>query len=82
MLNESAARAQGWSPEEAIGKKYRLYAYENEVYFSDIRGSVVGVVEDFHVAPLGQPIEPLMLMPAQAGEWFFCRLGARTRGAG
>ncbi len=70
VINESAARVQGWTPDEAIGKNYRLFAYENEVYFSDIRGTVVGVVEDFHVAPLGQPIEPLMLMRAEAGDWF------------
>lgn len=46
ILNETAVKSIGW--EEPIGKKF-----EN--------GIVVGVVKDFHFAPLHQGIEPLVM---------------------
>jgi len=56
ILNESAARALGWSPEEAIGKK---------MYLDESRpGEVKGVVRDFHFESLHTPIRPLVLFPA------------------
>jgi putative ABC transport system permease protein len=58
ILNEKAAKAMGWKPEEAIGKK--MFLGENR------RGEVKGVVEDFHFASLHSSIEPLILF---TGEW-------------
>ncbi len=56
VLNESAARALGWSPEEAIGKK---------MYLDEFRpGEVKGVVKDFHFESLHTPIRPLVLFPS------------------
>lgn len=56
ILNESAARALGWSPEEAIGKK---------MYLDESRpGEVKGVVKDFHFESLHTPIRPLVLFPS------------------
>ncbi|MCA0398806.1 MAG: ABC transporter permease [Bacteroidetes bacterium] len=55
ILNESAARELGWTPQEAIGKK---------MYLDDSRpGEVKGVVKDFHFASLHNPIQSLVLFP-------------------
>ncbi|HTR28419.1 MAG TPA: ABC transporter permease [Puia sp.] len=52
MLNESAAKALGWTPRQAIGRT---------IYRSGNRGLVKAVVKDFHFAPLHQPIGPLVI---------------------
>jgi putative ABC transport system permease protein len=58
VLNESAARALGWKPQDAIGKK---------MYLDESRpGEVKAVVKDFHFASLHSQIEPLVLFP---GGW-------------
>ena len=55
LLNESAARHFGWTPEEAIGQT---------LHSSGLGGDtrVKGVVEDFHFDSLHKPIEPLVLV--------------------
>jgi putative ABC transport system permease protein len=56
ILNETAVRAMGWSPDEAIGKR---------MFLGDQRpGEVAAVVKDFHFASLKSPIEPLVMFPA------------------
>ncbi len=56
ILNESAARALGWSPEEAVGQK---------MYLDESRpGEVKGVVRDFHFESLHTEIKPLVLFPS------------------
>ncbi|MEI9908191.1 MAG: FtsX-like permease family protein [Bacteroidota bacterium] len=58
IINESAAKALGWKPGEAIGKK---------MFLGEQRpGIVKGVIKDFHFASLHNPIEPLVLFP---GGW-------------
>jgi putative ABC transport system permease protein len=52
MLNETAAKALGWTPEQAIGRT---------IYRSGASGIVKAVVKDFHYAPLHQPIGPLVI---------------------
>jgi putative ABC transport system permease protein len=51
IINESAARAIGWKPEEAIGK----------TIVKGSPGIVKGVVKDFHFSSMHQPIGPLMI---------------------
>lgn len=51
ILNETAARAMGWTPEEAIGKQF----IHNE------EETVIGVVKDFHMHSLHMEIKPLMI---------------------
>ena len=51
MLNESAAKALGWTPEQAIGKT----VYKNRP------GTVKAVVKDFHFASMHESIGPLIL---------------------
>lgn len=50
MINETAAKAQGWTPEEAIGS----------VYGNDF--PVIGVIRDIHMHSMHEPIQPLMLI--------------------
>jgi putative ABC transport system permease protein len=51
VINESAARMVGWSNEEAVGK-----ALKN----GSVKGTVVGVVKDFHFESLHEPIVPVV----------------------
>src|SRR5690606_30432135 len=53
-VNQALVREMGW--EVALGK---------ELYFqvSDMRGRVIGVVEDFNFRSLHEPIRPLALLP-------------------
>lgn len=51
ILNETAVRKLGWTPEEAIGK----------IVSRGERGIVKGVVRDFNFASVHQAIGPLML---------------------
>ena len=64
ILNETAAGALGWAtPEEAIGKQvYLNNEYKNEV---------VGVIQDFHMKSLHQPIQPMALLHYPYGTTFF-----------
>ena len=55
ILNESAAKQLGWTPQEAIGKKMFLG--------NERPGIVVGVVKDFHFESLHTPIKPFILFP-------------------
>ncbi|HSJ68761.1 MAG TPA: ABC transporter permease [Anditalea sp.] len=49
VINESAVKKFGWTPEEAIGKSFHLFK----------PGVIIGVVEDFHTSSLRDNIEPL-----------------------
>lgn len=51
ILNETAAKALGWTPEQAIGKKVEKNA----------PGEVRAVVKDFYFSSLHQPVGPLVL---------------------
>ncbi|MCG8387917.1 MAG: ABC transporter permease [Cytophagales bacterium] len=51
ILNETAARALGWSPTEAIGKQFTHDGVE----------TIIGVVEDFHMHSMHHAIQPLMM---------------------
>ena len=51
MLNESAVKALGWSPQEAIGKTIE----------KGREGTVKAVVKDFHFRSMHEPINPLVI---------------------
>ena len=51
ILNQSAVKALGWKPNEAIGRTITKGAL----------GTVKGVVQDFHFASLHEPIGPLAI---------------------
>ena len=52
IINETAAKKIGWTPEQALGKTITRY---------NQNGIVKGVVRDFHFASLHQPIGPILL---------------------
>ena len=56
ILNESAVRKIGWTPQEAIGKTVT----------KGQPGIIKGVVRDFNFSSLRQPIGPLMIFPDTA----------------
>ncbi len=51
LINETAAKRMGWSPDQAVGKTIR---------FSNIEGKIIGVVKDFHFRPMTVSIDPLL----------------------
>ncbi len=69
ILNESAARQLGWTPEQAVGKKM----------FLDISrpGYVKGVVKDFNFESLQSPIKPFVLFPEIEGSELLVKLNGQ-----
>jgi putative ABC transport system permease protein len=68
ILNESAARELGWSPEQAIGKK---------MFLDESRpGYVKGVVKDFNFESMHQPIKSLVLFPESRVNYLMLKLNA------
>lgn len=61
MINETAAKALGWTATEAIGKSFRDI---------DVEATIIGVVRDFHMHSMHLSIAPLMLTPNQQSEGF------------
>jgi putative ABC transport system permease protein len=53
ILNETAVRNLGWTPQEAIGRRLNVQG----------PGEVTAVVRDFHFASLHQAITPLVIFP-------------------
>ncbi|RFS16560.1 ABC transporter permease [Emticicia sp. C21] len=51
IINASAAKRMGWTPEQAIGKTFSLW---------ETKGKIIGVVQDFHFHPLNTLIEPFV----------------------
>ncbi|MCO6498647.1 MAG: ABC transporter permease [Chitinophagaceae bacterium] len=68
ILNESAAKQLGWTPEEAIGKK---------MFLGDNRpGFVRGVVKDFNYQSLHEAIKPVVLFSSYYGSGLLVKIGA------
>jgi putative ABC transport system permease protein len=66
ILNESAARELGWSPELAIGKK---------MFLDESRpGYVKGVIKDFNFESMHQPIKSLVLFPEARANYLMLKL--------
>ncbi|MTI38292.1 ABC transporter permease [Fulvivirga lutimaris] len=57
IINESAAKKLGWTPEEAIGQEMVL----------NKEGIIVGVIQDFNFQSLRNDINPLVLFTATWG---------------
>jgi putative ABC transport system permease protein len=54
ILNRSAVREFGWTPEQAIGKEFSVGG--------NPKGTVIGVVEDFHFESLQRKMRPVALL--------------------
>jgi putative ABC transport system permease protein len=69
IANEAAVKLMGWDsdlsngPHEAIGKKVKFYHQEEF-------GQIVGVVKDFNFTSLHNPVEPLLILRADADGGF------------
>jgi len=59
ILNRKAAAELGWSPEDAVGRRFTL----------DNEGEVIGVIENFHIASFHRDIEPVVLQIHESGGW-------------
>ncbi|HEX3768977.1 MAG TPA: ABC transporter permease [Puia sp.] len=66
ILNESAARQLGWTPDQAVGKK---------MFLGDERpGFVKAVVRDFNFESMHQAIRPVVLFPEHRGRFLLVKL--------
>jgi putative ABC transport system permease protein len=63
IINESVMKMTGWK--EPLGKPVTIMYSNNEMR----RGSVIGVVQDFHQGSLHSPVEPVVLFMSPA----FCK---------
>ena len=69
--NESAVKALGWTPQQAIGQKIDM---------NGRKGEIKAVVADFHFASLKQKIGPLLLFPEKGGETLLVKLAGHQLG--
>ncbi|WP_128546004.1 ABC transporter permease [Larkinella soli] len=70
VINETAAKALGYArPRQAVGRKIA-------VGLNDIEAEVVGVVKDFHIRSLREPIEPMVMINFPA---FYYTIGLKLR---
>ncbi len=69
ILNESAAKQLGWTPQKAIGKK---------MFLDNSRpGYVKGVVKDFNFESLQSPIKPFVLFPEIEGRELLIKINGQ-----
>ena len=58
ILNETAVKNLGWTPEEAIGQPFTIKFDTPDIFYG---GTVVGVVHDFNFSTVKQKIKPYVL---------------------
>jgi putative ABC transport system permease protein len=60
IVNKSAVKRLGYTlPETAVGKTFKLIFEEGEIKIPS--GSIIGVVDDFHLSGIKKQVEPLVL---------------------
>ncbi len=64
ILNRAAVEALGWTPEEVIGKTFRMYTSEGGTLYMDTQGPIIGVVENVHTSSMREEIVPMVYEPA------------------
>ena len=66
LANETAVRRMGWTPEQALGKTFRLWNH---------KGTITGVVKDFHFRPLTAAIDPIVFYyaPKESYSWLLVK---------
>lgn len=75
ILNETAVEQMGWTVDGAIGRPFEVGAGAPD-------GEVIGVVEDFPIESMHQPIEPVALMMTAHGWGSNAMVMARTGAEG
>ncbi len=58
ILNETAVKKLGWTPEEAIGRPFKIKFDTPGIFYG---GTVVGVVRDFNYTTARQAVKPYVL---------------------
>jgi putative ABC transport system permease protein len=58
ILNETALKRLGWTPEDAIGQPFKIIFNTPDIFYG---GTVVGVVRDFNFTTVKQEIKPYVL---------------------
>ena len=58
ILNETAVKVLGWTPEEAIGNPLGINFHTPDIFYG---GTVVGVVKDFNFTTMKQEIKPYFM---------------------
>ena len=71
VLNETAIRALGWKSNTAVGKDFK---------YGDIKGHVIGVINDFHFESMHQPIVPMILVMVPPSMGMFNNLSVKISG--
>jgi putative ABC transport system permease protein len=69
ILNETAVKELNWTPEEAIGRPFKIRFDTPDIFYG---GTVVGVVRDFNYTNLKQDIKPYVLF--QKPIFYLCYL--------
>ncbi len=68
ILNETAVKRLGWTPEEAIGKPFKLKFFMPGFFQG---GTIVGVVRNFHFTNLRQEIKPYAFMQQRIFQTYY-----------
>jgi putative ABC transport system permease protein len=69
VLNETAVKELGWTPQEAIGKPFKITFDTPDIFYG---GTVVGVVKDFNMTSVKQQIKPYVFF--QKPIFYLCYL--------
>lgn len=69
ILNETAVKELGWTPQEAIGRPFNIKFDPPGIFFG---GIVVGVVKDFNITSIKQKVKPYVLF--QKPIFYLCYL--------
>ncbi len=67
VLNETAAKALGWTAQSAIGQEY--------INENDDRKNIIGVVADFHMHSMHMPIAPLIIGKREQLRYISIKIG-------
>ncbi|MFC3881746.1 ABC transporter permease [Algoriphagus namhaensis] len=65
IVNEAALPFLNKSAEEAISSPLRVFTEENGQLFSNYKGNIVGVVENYHTRDLRYAISPTVYLPVE-----------------
>jgi putative ABC transport system permease protein len=72
IINETAVKKFGWnSPYEALGKRIE--------WSGSIAGRIIGVVQDFHLTSLHEPINPLVMLRLSEKPWWCTFISVRIK---
>lgn len=77
IINETAAKNLGWTPENAIGQ-YMEWLVPQEWFPDGVerRREIIGVLKDFNYKSLHTPIEPLVLLYGSTGFYIYVLIDA------